>query len=191
MSITNATGVTSAPDEMHGGGPEKQWYAAYTCPRHEKLVFSSLERREVESFLPTYKAVHRWRNGVKAELDLALFPGYVFVRIALRERMRVLRVPGLVTLVGFGGGPTALPNSDIEALRSGQRLRCEPHPFLRTGQRVTVKSGPLLGMSGILVDWRQNGYRLVVSVELIQQACAIQVDARDVDAAERHPHGDS
>jgi transcription antitermination factor NusG len=170
---------------------QKQWYAAYTCPRSEKRVSAALRAQEVESFLPTYKAVHRWKNGVKAELDLALFPGYVFVRIHLRERLGVLKVPGLVTLVGFGGGPSALPNADIEALQNGLRLRCEPHPFLRTGQRVTVKSGPLRGVSGILVDRRQNGYRLVVSVELIGQACAIEVEACDVDSAERHPHGNS
>jgi transcription antitermination factor NusG len=94
-----------------------------------------------------------------------------------------------VSLVGFGDGPTALPDSDVEALRSSLRIGCQPHPFLRTGQRVTVKSGPLLGLSGILVDRRQSGYRLVVSVELIGQACAIEVDACDVDVAERHPHG--
>jgi transcription antitermination factor NusG len=191
MSMTNASAVASAQGEVACGGLEnhKQWYAAYTCPRQEKRVWAALEGHEVESFLPTYRAVHRWKNGVKAELDLALFPGYVFVRIPLCDRIRVLKVPGLVTLVGFGGAPMALPDSDVEALRSGLQLRCEPHPFLRTGQRVTVKSGPLLGMSGILVDRRQNGYRLVVSVELIQQACAIEVDACDVGAAERHPRG--
>lgn len=191
MFMIDAAAPAVAPGEAHDGGveKEKQWYAAYTCPRHEKRVWAALEGHEVESFLPTYKAVHRWRNGVKTELDLALFPGYVFVRMALRDRMRVLRVPGLVNLVGFGGAPLALPEADVEALRSGLQLRCEPHPFLRTGQRVTVKSGPLQGMAGILLDRRQSGYRLVVSVELIQQACAIEVDACDVEAAEWHPHG--
>ncbi len=192
MSMTNAAALAGAQSDAVSGVPEKekQWYAAYTCPRQEKRVWAALEGHAVESFLPTYRAVHRWRNGVKAELDLALFPGYLFVRIALRDRMRVLKVPGLVALVGFGGVPMALPDSKVEALRSGLQLRCEPHPFLRTGLRVTVKSGPLLGMSGILLDRRQNGYRLVVSVELIQQACAIEVDACDVEAAARHPRGE-
>jgi len=121
MFMTNAAALTVTKGNAHGEGAEKakQWYAAYTCPRHEKRVWAALEGHEVESFLPTYKAVHRWRNGVKSELDLALFPGYVFVRIALRDRLRVLKVPGLVNLVGFGGAPAALPDSDVEALRSG------------------------------------------------------------------------
>ncbi len=192
MSMMEAAALAVAQGDAHGEGleKEKRWYAAYTCPRQEKRVWAALDRHAVESFLPTYRVVHRWRNGVNAELDVALFPGYVFVRIALRDRLRVLKVPGLVNLVGFGGAPAALPDSDVEALRSGLQLRSEPHPFLRTGQRVTVKSGPLLGMSGILLDRRQNGYRLVVSVELIQQACAIEVDACDVASAEWHPHGD-
>ncbi|MGC2210417.1 MAG: transcription termination/antitermination NusG family protein [Candidatus Korobacteraceae bacterium] len=191
MSMMDAAALAVAQGAAQGGGVEKdkQWYAAYTCPRHEKRVWTALNGHQVESFLPTYKAVHRWRNGVKAELDLALFPGYVFVRIALRDRMQVLKVPGLVNLVGFGGAPMALPDSDVEVLRSGLQLRCQPHPFLRAGQWVTVKSGPLVGMSGILADRRQNGCRLVLSVELIQQACAIEVDACDVEAVERHPLG--
>src|ERR1700674_5185783 len=111
----------------HSCGTDQQWYAAYTCPRHEKRVFSALQMREVEAFLPTYKTVHRWKNGVKAALDPALFPGYVFVHINLRGTLRILQVPSLVTLVGFGSGPTALPSVDIEALKTGMsQLHCEP-----------------------------------------------------------------
>ena len=187
MSVRTAIGGGGA-DAQQGGG-ESLWYADHTCARHEKRVLSALQGNGVESFLPTCKAVHRWKNGVRAELDEVLFPGYVFVRIALGERLRVLRIPGLVTLVGFGAGPTALPDSEVEALRSTVRMHCEPHPFLPIGQRVTVKSGPLMGLSGILVNRRQNGYRLVVNVELIRQACAIEVNACDVDAIEPRSQG--
>jgi transcription antitermination factor NusG len=161
---------------------EPQWYAAYTCSRHEKRVLSQLQSHEIEAFLPTYKVVHRWKNGVKADLDLALFPGYVFVHINLRDQLSVLRVPSLISLVGFGGAPTPLSSAEIEVLKCGlSRVPCEPHPFLQIGERVNIKSGPLSGMSGILLERRSHGYRLVVNVDLIKQACAVEVDACDVD----------
>lgn len=118
-------------------------------------------------------------------MELALFPGYVFVQINLCDQLRVLRVPSLITLVGFGTGPVALPGADIDALKLAlSRLHCEPHPFLRTGHRVTVRSGPLSGMRGILVDRKSGGHRLVINFELVKQACAIEVDACDVDVAD-------
>ena len=183
MSITVSAGEVVAPMDVNGSN-DPHWYAAYTCPRHEKRVFSALRQRGIEAFLPTYKTVHRWKNGVKASLELVLFPGYVFVQINLCDQLRVLRVPSLITLVGFGTGPVSLPSADIDALKLAlSQLRCEPHPFLQTGQRVTVKSGPLSGMSGILVDRKSRGCRLVVNFELVKQACAIEVDACDVDVA--------
>ena len=163
---------------------DQKWYAAYTNSRHEKRVLSALQVREVEAFLPTYKTVHRWKNGVKANLELPLFPGYIFVHINLRDQLNVLKVPSVTMLVGFGGAPSALPNAEIESLKAGlSQLRCEPHPFLQTGQRVHIKAGPLSGMSGILLDRRSHGYRMVVNVELIKQAYAVEVDACDVDPA--------
>ena len=78
------------------------WYAAYTSANHEKKVVTELERRSVESFLPLYSSIRRWKDR-RVRLDLPLFPGYVFVHFALRERLRVIQVPGLARLVGFGG----------------------------------------------------------------------------------------
>lgn len=175
--------MTTKSGGANSNGADQLWYAAYTCPRHEKRVFSALQLREIEAFLPTYKAVHRWNNGVNAALTLTLFPGYVFVHINLRDTLRVLQVPSLVTLIGFGSGPTALLDADIEALKAGlSQLHCEPHPYLQTGQRVNIKSGPLSGMSGILVQRRSSGCRFVINVELIKQAFAVEVDACDIEA---------
>src|SRR5712692_7022658 len=110
---------------------EEHWYAAYTCANHEKRVAKQLEERAVEHFLPLYRSVRRWSDR-RVEIDLPLFPGYVFVRLALRDRLRVLQIPSVVRLVGFNGLPTALPDKEIEALRTGvaANLRAEPHPYL-------------------------------------------------------------
>ena len=109
------------------------WYAVYTCVRHEKRVAEQMEQRQLRSFLPLYREIHRWKDRRK-EVELALFPGYVFVRIAPQNRLRVLEIPSVVHLVSFQGKPAALPDREIDALRHGLdlRVRMEPHPFLMT-----------------------------------------------------------
>src|ERR1700682_6731920 len=129
-----------------------RWYAAYTCANHEKSVRVQLEERSVESFLPVYETVRRWKDR-QMHLHLPLFPGYVFVRMALVDRLRVLQVPSVVRLVGFNGHLSALPDEEIEGLKKGLAggVRVEPHPFLSAGRRVRVKAGPVAGGEGIVL----------------------------------------
>ena len=157
------------------------WYAAYTCAKHEKRVAAELGAREVQHFLPLYSSVRRWKDR-RVQLELALFPGYVFVRLALRDRLQVLQIPSVVRLVGFGGLPTALPDEEMEILRKGlcHGLRAEPHPFLTIGRRVRITAGPFAGLEGVLKRKKSN-LRVVVSLELIQRSVAVDVDAADVE----------
>jgi transcription antitermination factor NusG len=157
------------------------WYAVYTSANHEKRVAEQLTRRSVEHFLPLYDTVRRWKDR-RVQLQLPLFHGYVFVRLALRDRLHVLQVPGVAKLVGFNGMPTALAQEEIDSLRTSLEcgVRVEPHPFMTAGQRVRVKDGPLAGMTGILVK-RKNRARFVVSVELIQRAMAIAIEETDLE----------
>ena len=160
---------------------EPQWYATYTRSRHEKRIAEQLEQRSVECFLPVYETVRQWKNG-KFKVQFPLFPGYVFVRIPLKERLRVLEVPGVVRLVGFHGKPTPLPQSDIEIMRDALRtgVEAEPHPYLKVGAKVRIKSGPLSGLQGILLR-RKGKPRVVVSVDLIMRSIAIDIDATEVE----------
>src|SRR3984893_15304411 len=123
---------------------EPRWYAAYTCANHEKKVCEQLEQRSVESFLPLYETVRRWKDR-RMRLQLPLFPGYVFVRMVLVDRLRVLQVPSVVRLVAFNGHLVALPDAEIAGLKNGlaSGVRAEPHPVLAAGRRVRVKAGPL------------------------------------------------
>lgn len=157
------------------------WYAIYTCPRHEKRVAEQMKARHLEGFLPVYRALHRWKDRIK-QLELALFPGYVFVRLALRDRLRVLEIPSVVSFVSFQGKPAPLPQDEIESLRRGLMgcVRMEPHPYLQSGCRVRVRSGPMSGLEGILLK-RKEGLRLVVSVEILMRAVAVEVDEADVE----------
>lgn len=161
---------------------EEHWYAAQTCANHEKRVLQQLSQRTVEAYLPLYTSVRRWKDR-RVCLELPLFPGYVFVRLALRDRMHALQTPSVVRLVGFGGQPAALPDQEIHALKEGltRDMRAEPHPYLTTGRRVRVRSGPLQGLEGILLR-RKGIFRVVISIELIQRAVALDVDAADVEA---------
>jgi transcription antitermination factor NusG len=160
---------------------EPHWYAVSTCSRHEMKVAEQLARRSVEYFLPLYRSVRRWKDR-RVQLLLPLLPGYVFVRLALRDRLQVLQVPGVAKLIGFNGAPTPLPQEEIEALRKGlaSDVRAVPHPYLTLGRHIRVNAGPLAGLHGILVK-RKNMARIVVSVELIQRAMAVEVDEADVE----------
>ena len=180
--------ITLAPSPGVGKEAEGEtllqphWYAAYTRANHERRVSDQLGEREVENFLPEYESVRRWKDR-KVRLQRPLFPGYVFVHMALRDRLRVLQVPGVARLVGFDGHPAAVPEEEVlrirEYLESG--LRAEPHPYLKVGRRVRLKNGPLAGTEGILLR-RKGKLRVVISMELIQRAVAVDVDVTDVEA---------
>lgn len=158
-----------------------QWYAVYTYPRHEKKVLDQLLGREIGSFLPSYRALRKWRNGCKVEVQIPIFPGYVFVRIQPREQFRVLQVPSVVSLVSFGGVPAPLPAEVIETLKATlSTLHAEPHPFVRVGDRVRIVAGCLAGLEGILVR-KGSGCRFVLNVDLIMQAVSLEVNAEDVE----------
>ncbi len=158
-----------------------EWCVAYTCANHEKRVTEQLQQRSVEHFLPLYESVRRWKDR-RINLQLPLFPGYVFVRLSACDRLRVLQVPGVARLVGFNGQPAVVPDKEVEALRASTaaNLRAEPHPYLTVGRRVRVKRGALKGMEGILIR-KKNTFRVVLSIELIMRSAAVEVEAGDVE----------
>jgi len=159
---------------------EPRWYAASTYANHEKRVAEQLHGRAVEHFLPLYGSVRRW-NDRRVQLQLPLFPGYVFVRLALRDRLRVLEIPSVARLVGFGGPPVALPDHEMETMRIGlaSQLRAEPHPYLKVGRRVRVVSGPLAGLEGTIAR-KKKQLRFVISLDLIMRSVAVEMDAADL-----------
>ena len=161
---------------------EQHWYAVSVRPRHEKAVTIHLENRGLTCFLPVYRSVRSWKDRRK-ELDMVLFPGYIFVRLDLRNRIRVLQAPGAVRFVTFQGHPAPVQDSQLQALASGLTagLRAEPHPYLRRGRRVRVVRGPLANTEGILVR-RKERFRLVLSVDLIMRSVMLEVDESEVEA---------
>src|SRR5579863_2889474 len=157
--------------------PQALWYAIYTRFRHEKTVAQVLTRKGLETFLPLYESAHRWKDRTKL-VSLPLFPCYVFLKGSLDRRLDVMNTPGFHAFVSAAGQPAAIPPNEIEAIRrtieSGARVN--PYPFMKCGERVRVKCGPLTGVEGILVRMK-NQFRLVVSVEMLGKAVAVEVDA--------------
>jgi transcription antitermination factor NusG len=161
--------------------PTSRWFAVYIRPRHEKRVQEHLQYRRIECYLPLYTMARRWRNGCKVRIEHPLFPGYLFVRIGKWERVGVLSVPGVISFVGTGSQPAPLSDFEIETLRSGLHLQnFEPYRKLVIGQRVRIKAGALTGLTGVLVRGA-NGLRVVLTVELIQQSVAVEVDAANLE----------
>jgi transcription antitermination factor NusG len=116
-------------------------------------------------------------------VDLPLFPGYDFLRKPALVRVGVLEVPGVISIIGTASRPAALPDLEVEALRAGlDPMRAEPHPLVTTGQRVRIKAGALAGLEGIVVR-KKNGFRVVLTLDLLMQSIAIEVDGDDVEPA--------
>jgi transcription antitermination factor NusG len=153
------------------------WYALHTRHQHEKTVARVLDGKGFETFLPLYSAVHRWRTGVK-ELSLPLFSCYVFLRGPLDRWLPVLTTPGIHTVVGFAGKPAMIPRSEIEAIRRvvESSIKAEPCPFIKCGDRVRIKGGPLVGLEGILVR-KKSQWKLHLSVEMLERSVAVEVDS--------------
>lgn len=161
------------------------WYAVYTKHQHEKTASNLLERKGFEVFLPLYHAQHRWRDRVKV-VSLPLFSCYVFLRTTLERKLDILRTPGIFWLVENAGHACAIPEAEIETVRrmAQSPAKIEPHPYLQCGDYVRVREGALTGIEGILTRVK-NRYRVVVCVELLQKAVAVEVDLASLEPASR------
>jgi transcription termination/antitermination protein NusG len=160
-----------------------RWYAVYTRSRHEKSVAHVLERKQVETFVPTFGTIRRWKNG-DHHVELPLFPGYTFVHIPIVNRLHVLQVPGVVRLVGLNGIPTPLEDEEVESLRRAVSagMKAAPHPYLTVGRHVRITAGPLVGREGILVR-RRGAARVVLSIDLIRCSVIADLDAHSIEPA--------
>ena len=160
-----------------------RWFAIQTLSRHEKVVRSQLERRAVETFLPTMRRLSQWTDR-KKEIEVPLFAGYCFARFSIANRLPVLQSQGVVCVIGPGGQPEPIPDEEIESLRklinSPSDYVC--YPYLTEGTLVEVIRGPLQGVKGRLVR-EARACRLVLSISLIQRAVSIEIDAASVAAA--------
>jgi transcription termination/antitermination protein NusG len=161
-----------------------RWYAIHVRSRHEFSVRDTLNKMGVHVFLPTIEKVRQWKDR-KKKVSSPLFPGYLFVGLGSSEaeRSAVIKTRGVVRYLGQSSGETeAVPADQINALmravESGKDI--DPYPYLREGERVRIKSGPLEAVEGILVT-RKDTHHLVLSVDILKRAVSIQIDASNVE----------
>lgn len=169
----------------HGAKHGPNWFAIHTRHQHEKLAASTLALKGFEVFLPLYHAVRCWTDRTK-EILLPLFPGYLFLRGGLDRQLSILTTPGVAGLVGFAGVPAIVPDAEVDAVRQAlaRSGRVEPSPFLKYGDWVRVRCGPLQGLEGILIR-AKNLFRLVLSVELVHKSVAVEVEGWAVERVPR------
>jgi len=174
---------TSASTLVESPGP--QWYAVHTRAKHERKVATQLSNKGITAFVPTVKERHRWSDRHKV-VEVPLFLCYVFVQVCAWRQVhhQIATTPGLLHWVGVYGEPTAIPDSQIEAVRCmlANDLAVSPFPFLKLGQRVRVRGGCLDGVEGILVGKDKNS-RLVLSLDLIQQSLSVTVEGYEFESA--------
>jgi transcription antitermination factor NusG len=153
-----------------------KWYAVTVQHQHERRIETFLRSKDLETLVPVYRSRRQWSDRT-TEIDAPLFAGYVFCRFPLRERVRVLNTPGVRRLVGFAGKPEPIDDRELTWIQAAAsaRLPIGPWPFLKPGDRVRVEWGPLRGVEGTLLRERDR-LRLVIGIELLQRALAVEVE---------------
>ena len=152
------------------------WYALTVKPRHERAAAQNLRQKGLEDFSPVYHDRRRWSDRTK-DLEMHLFPGYVFCRFTYAQRLQVLNTPSVTSIVSFGKMPVPVADTEIMAVRaivaSGYPAR--QWPYLQAGQRVRIEEGCLAGLAGTLVR-EKDVCRVVVNVDLLQRSVAVEID---------------
>jgi transcription antitermination factor NusG len=161
------------------------WYALHIRSRHEKRVAERLVSQSLETFIPLHRGRHTRKNGVHADVDLPLFPCYLFARASIHDRIRLLQQPGVLGFAASSAKPTVIPDEEISVLRTAtEGLKAEPHPYLSNGDSVRIVSGPFVGMTGILTRRKQE-YRVVLSIEAIMRSIVVEVSEFDIEPREK------
>jgi transcription antitermination factor NusG len=153
------------------------WFALQVRTRHESGVAGFLEAKGYELFLPLITSRKQWSDRLK-KVATPLFPGYVFCRFNVQERLPILKTPGVIQIVGYNRAPVPIEASEISAIQAlaASGLPSQPWPFLTVGQRVRIEAGSLRGYEGLLVNFKGN-HRLVLSISLLHRSVAVEIDS--------------
>ena len=159
---------------------KKQWYAVRLRPRSEKMVALHLRDKGYEEYLPLYRSRRRWSDRTK-EIELPLFPGYIFCKFDVNNRLPILVIPGVISITGCGKNPLAIPEHELSAVQRivTSTVPYGPWPSMRAGQPVRVRCGPLEGLEGRILEIR-NSYHLVISVTMLSRSVSVLIDRNDV-----------
>jgi transcription antitermination factor NusG len=163
---------------------DARWFAIWTHSHCEQLVHDQLRAKDFHAFLPIVRIWSR-RSGARRLIARPMFPGYLFIHHMMDKAgyIEILKTKGITRILGGRWDRlTPVADAEIEAL---QRVITTdqlvlPHPYMREGQRVRIDAGPLAGIEGIFVRSRPNRGLLVLSVNLVHQSVAVEVDCTAV-----------
>jgi len=152
------------------------WFAILARSGREKYATMLLENAGFECFLPISKSTRKWSDRMK-DVEVPLFPGYLFCRMNPNDRLPVLTTPGVIQIAGIGKMPIPVEEHEIAAVRQIEKsgLSAMPWPYLRVGNTARIEEGPLRGVSGIVVKIK-SALKLVLSIELLQRSIAVEID---------------
>ena len=160
------------------------WYPLYTRSRHEKFVESALIKKGIESFTPTVLLRRRWSDRIKF-IEQPLFRSYCFAKFSLQDKIKIISQPGVTNIVHFKNQYIPIQDSVIDSLKIliKNKVKIDPHPYLKIGDRVIVKDGPLKGVEGCIIEKRSKNTTLVISIEAITSSVKCVVDSADIEPA--------
>lgn len=167
---------------IEGLSDKKEWYAVYTKSRHEKVAEANLQSRGIKTFLPLREVVSRWKDRKKV-ISVPLFPSYIFVNADLSDVYnKVMYTKGVLRVVGCNGIPIPVSNQQVKAVKMlvQSKLKYDPYPYLDSGREVVIKSGPLQGVVGKIIEKRSK-HTFVLSIDLIKRAVSVEVDVLDIE----------
>jgi len=161
---------------MEAVNSREQWYALQLRTRFEKVVALHLRGKGYEEYLPTYHSRRHWSDRIK-EIELPLFPGYIFCKFDVTNRFPLLVIPGVRSVVSFGGAAMPIPEQEISAVQQvvNSGMQYGPWPGINAGQAVKVKYGPLRGLEGTVIQVKKN-YHLIISVTMLQRCVSVEID---------------
>lgn len=158
------------------------WYALYVRSRHEKFVSDELNKKNIETYLPVREVTRHWSDRKKI-IHQPLFSGYVFVKVALKDRWDILNTAGVVRFVGPSAArPIEVREEDLKTMQKflKEKVQLDPFPYLKEGQRVYVRSGPFKGAEGFVVR-KEDHCRLVLSLDALMQSISIRIDQANIE----------
>jgi transcription termination/antitermination protein NusG len=170
------TAGSDADIRMTEAAHGQRWYAVHVRHQHERQAERLLKFQGWNTLAPMYRSQRRWSDRTK-DIELPLFPGYVFCQFSAGDRIRVEDTPGVLQIVKFHGELAPVEEHEVAAIQAlmASSVRLTPWPFLKIGDRVRVERGPLRGLEGTLLR-SAEGTRLIVSVQLLQRSVAAEVD---------------
>lgn len=155
---------------------EEKWYAIYTRPRAEKLVFARLEEESIETFLPLQKTFRIWSDRKKL-VEKPLLPSYIFVKTFKKNFPKVYKINGVVKFISFEGKPVSIPQRQIDNLKllinSNAQIEVSSEKFA-PGDNVEVINGSLIGLTGELIRIGSKN-RVVVRIDRLDQNLILKI----------------